>query len=384
MQRNRTRGRRGTGGSIAARDAGTPTLGRRSSVASRAVRIGFDVSPLVRPYPPGVVRLVDNLVATLERRGVLDVVRLAPEAGRDERRWRHRELPRIAARERLDGLHSPISAFPRRGPGKRVQTVHELPWRHGVEENAGWRHRAWAALGPLFADRVLCGTEHVARDLRRRLLPGAAKVRVCPWGVGPPFADEPPPGAVDEVVLGRYRLPEDPLVLCPGAVRPKKDLAAVLRGVAALHERGGPRVQLVVSGEETRQLRRDLGLAEKLGLSRFVTTQERIEEADLPALLRLAAAVPVLSRSEGFGFPVLEALASGTPVLVPRGSAQAEVAGRFGIEVDPDDAGSVADGLARAIDEREELRYTLAERARELSWDRCAGQVEELWSELVA
>ena len=240
-----------------------------------AMRVGFDVTPLERrrgDEPRGLARVVEELVGKLEERGRVEVVRLAPADGEPLGRWRRRTLAAAPRREGLAGLHSFTSGFPPFGPGKRVQTVHELPWRHGVRENAGWRHRAWAALGPLFADRVVCATEHVARDLRRRWLPGAGRVRVCPWGVGPPFEEEPPPGTVDEVVLGRYRLPEDPLALCLAATRPKKNLAAVLQGLAEVRRRGGPSLHIVITGAETPQLRRDLGLASQLGLARWITT----------------------------------------------------------------------------------------------------------------
>jgi len=141
-------------------------------------------------------------------------------------------------------------------------------------------------------------------------------------------------------------------------------------------------VQLVVTGGDTPELRRDLGLASRLLLARFVSTPDVIAEEDLPSLLRLSTVVPVLSRSEGFALPVLEAMASGTPILVPNDSAQAEVAGPLGIGVDPDDAGSVADGFERAIRERESLRYKLSARAREFTWDRCAAGIESIWEEL--
>ena len=347
----------------------------------RAVKVGFDVSPLHRSFPPGVARAARELVAALERRGRIEVVRLRPESAASLRVWR-RKLPRLVEERSLAGVHSFTSAFAWRGPGRRVQTVHELPWKHGVAENAGLPHRLWAAFGPVLADAVVCPSEHVARRLRRRILPGAARVRVIPWGVGPPFAEEPPPGVVDEVVLARYRLNEDPFALCLGAVRAKKNLAALLHGLAELHARGGSALQVVVTGAETAQLRKDLGLASRLGLARWVQTVGQVEEADLPSLLRLASVVPVLSRSEGFGFPALEALACGTPALVARSTAQAEVAGSLGIEVDPGDAKSVADGLARALDEREELRHALPDRARELTWDAAAERVEALWEEL--
>ncbi len=346
------------------------------------MRIGLDVSPLARPHPPGVVRAVAGLARALEERGRLEIVRLAPEAGESLRSWRHSKLARLARELRLDGLHSTVSAFPLRAACPRVQTVHELPWRHGVRENAGVRHRLWAALGPLAAERVVCPSEHVARDVRRRILPGAARVRVVPWGCGAPFAPDTPPDEVDELRLVRYRLGEDPLALCLGAVRAKKNLAALLHGLAELVKRRGPRYQIVVTGPDTPDLRRDLGLAARLGLNRYVSTPGAVEESDLPALLRLATVVPVLSRSEGFAFPVLEAMACGTPVIVPRDSAQSELAGPAGIEVEASDPGSVADALARAHAERHTLRAALLQRAAQFTWERTAERVEAVWKEI--
>ncbi len=344
------------------------------------MRVGFDVSPLVVPHTRGLRRLVDGLVSTLEGRGRLEVVRLAPRPGANLRRWRQRELPQLERRLELDGIHSPVSAIPLRGRGLRVQTVHELPWLHGERENADWRHRLWARLGRRRADAVVCPSAFVARDLGGP----SERVRVCPWGTGAPFQDEPPPGEVDEVALGRYRLGEIPYALCLGAVRAKKNLAALLHGLAELRRRDGPELQLVVTGGDTPDLRRDLGLVSRLGLSRWVSTPGWIEDADLPALLRQAAVVPMLSRSEGFGFPVLEAMACGAPVLVTASSAQAELAGPAGVAVDPSDPAAVADGLERVLRDAEDLRWSGVDRAAEFPWDRCAERVESLWIELGA
>ena len=340
------------------------------------MRIGLDVSPLARAHSPGLARALGGLAQALEARGRLELVRLAPEPDEGLRAWRQRGLPRRARELALDGLHSSVSAFPLLARVPVVQTVHELPWRHGVRENADLRHRAWVALGALRAARTAVPSEHVARDLAAR------RVRVVPWGVGAPFADLPPPGAVDEVLLARLRLGQDPLAVCVGATRAKKGLARVLHGLAALVARRGPRFQVVVTGPDTPDLRRDLGLAARLGLNRYVSTPGVLADDDLAALYRLATAVPVLSHSEGFGFPVLEAMASGTPVVVPRASAQAELAGEAGLAVDADDAEAVADALARAHAEREQRRWALVARAAEFSWERSAEAFERLWEEL--
>jgi len=348
------------------------------------MRVGFDTSPLdpEHPHPPGIRRLVAELVGALEEREGLDVVRLTPPTGVALRTWRHKHLPREVVSQKLIGIHSFLSAYPRRGPGLRVQTIHELPWKHGVQENADLKHRYWASLGSRRADAVVTATEVVAKQLRGNAFVRATRVHVCPWGVSEVFQEEPPTGVIDEAVITRYTKSEDAIAFCPGAVRAKKNLDAVLRGLAHLRARNGPRIQLLISGEDTPDLRRSLGLASQLGLARWISTPGLVDEEDLPSVYRSASVVPVLSTSEGFGLPVLEALGCGTPVVVPRGSAQAEVAGTSGFVVDPEDPESVADALERALREREDLRYSLPDRARELSWARCAEQIEALWMEL--
>lgn len=355
---------------------GSATLG------SEAMRVGFDMAPSVIPHSRGVGRVCTSLVQALERRARIEVVRLSPAPCSNLRRWRQAELPELARKGGLLGLHSFTSAFPLRGPGRRVQTVHELPWLHGVRENAGWRHRAWARLGRLCADRVVTPTEHVARQLRRRSF-GSAEIRTVPWGVdGATFSPEPPLHVIDEAVLERHRLGDAPYLFVAGADRQKKNLAGVLHGLAALKRRGETRLHLVVTGKDTPDLRRDLGLATRLGLSRWLSTLEEVPDDDYPSLVRLAEAVCVLSHSEGFGLTVLEALACGTPVLVPHGSAQAEVAGAAGFVCDAASEESVADAIEEAQRERHARMDVALDRAGELSWERSAEHIEALWKEL--
>ena len=346
------------------------------------MRIGFDTTPLARPFPPGIVRVVRESLSALETRARIEVVRLAPPAQAPPRRWRQRELPREVRARGLVGIHSFLSAYPLFGPGRKVQTIHELPWRHGVKENADLVHRLWA--GPLSrrADAIVTASWTIAGELGKKSAEEGGRVHVVPWGVGAAFREEPEAGQVDEVLLERWRLPDGPFALCPGAVRAKKNLAAVLHGIARLRERSAPPLHLVVTGEASADLRRDLGLAQRLGLARFISTPGTIPEPELPGLLRLAAVVPCLSRSEGFGLPVLEALACGTPVVVPHGSVQAEVAGEHAFLVDAQDPDSVADALSRAVQQREQLRYRLPQRAQAFTWERTAEGLERVWEHI--
>ena len=346
------------------------------------LRIGFDTSPLLPGHPPGVRRVVEKSLAALEQRGRVEVVRLTPDSPNGLRSWRQRELPRAVRGMELVGIHSFVSAFAWRGTGHRVQTLHEAPWRHGVQENADLRHRFWAWAGARRASAVITASAATARDLDLTSGRLADRTHVIPWGVGAPFEGEAPPHSMDEVLLGKYHLPDRPLLLCPGAVRAKKNLRATLEGLAHLKQAGALPVQLVVTGPDTADLRSNLGLVQRLGLTRHVSTPGEISDADLAGLMRLSCAVAVLSTSEGFGLPVLEAMACGTPAIVPAGGALEEVGGTHAIVVDPSDAGSVGQAIVRALETREEIRSALIEQASRFTWDSTAQAIENVWEGL--
>jgi len=313
------------------------------------------------------VRACRGLVEALKSSGRIEIIELAPADGESERSWRQRRLARLARQAGCAGVHSPVSAFPWFGQGRRVHTVHELPWRHGVRENAGLRHRLWARLGPRRADATLCPTELVRSDLLAETPRRAEQVHVCSWG----SCEQPASGAAVDV--------PGPFVLALGATRAKKNLAASLRGLSALGSPAETPLQLVVTGEDSEESAPDLRLARELGLEERVHRLGHVDEATRQALLRQASAVVVLSRSEGFGFPVLEALAAGRPVVVQEGSAAAEVAGPCGIVVDSEDPPAVAAALHAAVAIADQDRDARRVRAAEFSWERCASRVEEVW-----
>lgn len=355
------------------------TIYRRATM-----RIGFDVSPLHRPHPPGVVRATRGLVEALEKRARVEIVRLIPPPRVELAHWRQWIVPSATRELRLDGVHSPVSAFPWLGRGARVQTIHETPWIADVDENADLRHRAWAAIGPLRADRVLVPSVATARGVRASSPPSIEKVRVSAWGVDPLFTPRASPA--DDHIRTRRGLDGVDYLVCAGAVRAKKNLAAVIRGVALHRRRSARRIVIAVTGERTAQLMRDLVLAEELGLGGDVRTLGVVDDVELAAILRGAIAAPVLSHSEGFGFPVLEAQACGVQSIVPRDSAQAEVAGEAALVVDANDDESIAHALAIAVqcahDEAHAPHAPSIANAARFTWDACAARVEALWQEI--
>lgn len=362
------------------------------------MRLGFDVSPLHRPHPPGVVRATRGLVLALERRRVLEVERLAPRAGANLRRWRHAEVAEELARRGLAAFHSPVSAFPvlaARRAFRRVHTVHELPWRHGAEENAGVLHRAWSGLAGRRADATVVPSAFVERDLRAEPFAGARRVAVVPWGVDACFtvdadarssrgeAAEPDRASAEPARTSRARAERvrawSDFALVVGGARPKKNADALLRALRVLPATRRPNVVITgaATDEDVARLRAAAG-----DDSARVRFEPELADEDLAVAYRAARAVVVLSRSEGFAFPVVEGFACGAPAIVARGTAQAELAGDAGLAVDAESAEEVARALERAADERARLSALGRARAAMFTWDAAAERVERLWKEL--
>jgi glycosyltransferase involved in cell wall biosynthesis len=165
-----------------------------------------------------------------------------------------------------------------------------------------------------------------------------------------------------------------PYILAVGTVQPRKNLARLLEAFAQA-ARAGDAPQLVIAGkrgwlsEGIERRARELGLGERVRFAGYVA------DADLPALLSGALAFALPSLYEGFGMPVLEAMACGAPVLTSDTSALPEAAGGAALLVDPTDTAAIAAALARLIGEpelRADLRARGLRRAAGATWARCA------------
>lgn len=282
--------------------------------------------------------------------------------------------PRVRAEAASDLWYFPHWDVPWRvGDTPFVVTLHDLAHVTQPELGAVKRFvaRRWIARTLARARRVLAISEHSARELASVWPRHQAKVTLVPNGVDATFFAEPPPLPPDlRDTLGR-----DPVMLSVGIRKERKNLAV---GIEVL--RRAPELRWVVVGEWFPEWERVAARAAAAGVANRLIVIDRADDAVLRALYGRAAFLLFPSRYEGFGLPILEALASGTPVVAARTSSIPEVLGDAGWLCDPDDADAFA-AAARDVLALGSRRAGVAERgrarARQFSWERSADGLAE-------
>ena len=234
------------------------------------------------------------------------------------------------------------------------------------------------------ADMLIAISESARRDLIERMHAPAERIVVTPLAADPALARVTDPAVLDRV-RRRYRLPER-FVLFLGAMEPRKNLLRLIEAWATLKPAVRRETSLVVAGaqgwlnDSVRSRVETLGLGDRVHLAGYV------EGEDLAALYSLATVFAYPSLWEGFGLPVLEAMACGTPVLTSDVSSLPEVAGDAAVLVPPTDVEAIADGLFRLLEDAA-LRADLAERGRRraarFSWERCARETLAVYNSVV-
>lgn len=293
-------------------------------------------------------------------------------------------VPRLLDRLGADLYHSPYSLMPYRPGVTTVLTVHDLiPLRLPRQSTLQARllFRWTMALALRTARFVIAVSEATRRDLSRWFRVPGDRVSVIPEATDPAFY--PRSSAEIETVRRRYGLP-DSFVLYVGSNKPHKNLPRLVEAWAQITEHG-IRNTLVLAGPWDPRYPEPRRRAEQLGLEN-VRWLGPVPEADLPALYSAATLFVFPSLYEGFGLPVLEAMACGVPVVCSDTSSLPEVAGDAALRVNPTDVEALAAAIEHALaDEalRADLRATGLERARQFTWEAVAqktlGVYRQMW-----
>jgi glycosyltransferase involved in cell wall biosynthesis len=296
---------------------------------------------------------------------------LVPVRARRRLEWvrgEQRLLPRLAAHAGVDVLHSLASTAPLWGRFRRVVTIHDLIYRIYPEAHFGLRARGMSLLVPLAArrsDRIVAPSRSTRDDLIRLLGVPAAKIDVVPEGVSAEFAKPTP----ESELRGRFELGGRSVVLTASAMRPHKNLGRLLDAWALLPAEWRP--VLVLPGYSTEHERELRAQAAELGVTEDTRFIGWVPSADLEGLYRLASLFVYPSLYEGFGLPVLEAMARELPVACSDRGALREVAGDAAHIFDPESP----EAIAKAIEDLQRddalvsrLRAAGRERANRFTW----------------
>ncbi len=230
------------------------------------------------------------------------------------------------------------------------------------------------------ADLVLADSAATQADIVSLLDVPPEKVQVLYSGVHPRFQPQPEPGEAERI-RARYGLDEQPYVLSVGTVQPRKNYVRLIQAFTQLQTCKLADLQLVIAGGRGWLYEDILAEAEKHGeRARFLGF---VDDADLPALYRHAALFAFPSLYEGFGLPVLEAMACGVPVVCSDESSLPEVAGDAALLVDPLNTTALAKAMTRVLEDddlrREMIDRGLAQAAR-FTWERAARQLLGLFN----
>ncbi|MEX2314781.1 MAG: glycosyltransferase family 1 protein, partial [Thermomicrobiales bacterium] len=298
--------------------------------------------------------------------------------------WEQTVGATIARRYRLDLIHAPVNVTPLVTGSPRVVTIHDLAFHLYPEQYPGPKQRYLRLMTRLSvrrAARVIAVSEATRQDVIRLYGARPEMVVMVPNGVTDDY--RPLPAEQVEAFRATQGLPER-FILFVGTLQPRKNLETLLRAYAQVADETG--WELVVAGAAgwsyapIFETARALGLAERVRFAGYVAGE------DLPLWYNAAGMFVYPALYEGFGLPLLEAMACGTPVIAANTSSLPEVVGEAGLLVDPRDVAALADAIRRLAGS-ETLRAELGERGRQqataYSWRRTAEETLAVYRDVM-
>lgn len=375
-------------------------------------KIAIDYTPAYE-QGGGIGRLVRDLLAALAQYDQRTAYRLFV-AGADQHRlpappgvnfvWKATRLtPRWLARIWYRAhLPLPIEAFvgavdlyhatdfvlpPTRPSTKTIVTVHDLSFVR-VPDAASPKLRNYlnyvVPLSVRRADHVIADSFATQQDLIDLYGVPAEKITTLHSGIDPRY-QQGDSYTSPLTIRSKYNLPETPYLFAVGTIQPRKNYSRLIRALRLLRDKRYDLVLVIAGGkgwleDEMYRTIRQTHMQDHVYLIGFA------DDEDLPALYREAACVAYPSLYEGFGFPILEAMACGTPVVTSNVSSMPEVAGNAALLVDPYDVEALARTIQRILDDTD-LRETLIARGyqqiKRFTWEQAAQELHQIYQHVL-
>ncbi len=295
--------------------------------------------------------------------------------------WFEYAVARLLRRIQPDVFLSPDGYLSLRSSVPQVPVIHDLNFEHFPQffsTISRWHYQTYFPRYARKAARISTVSEFSKDDIVRTYGISPEKIDVAYNGVDPIFT--PAQKVQIDDVKRTVTSGEDYFIFVGGLYR-RKNLGTVLRAFDAFKQRTGSRIKFVVAGQSYPETDEVYALVRKLSCADDVIFLGRVEPRDrIPVLLSGALALVYASVFEGFGLPVAEAMACGTPVITGQITAMKEVAGDAAVLIDPNDHHDIAQAMETIVasaELRRDLRKAGLERAPQFSWKNTATM---LWS----
>ena len=299
-------------------------------------------------------------------------------------------IPMDLRREKIDLFHAPHYVLPLLTPCKSVVTIHDcihLRFPQYLPNRLGLAY-AWSSMWVAThrASRVLTVSEASKRDILHYYSIPDHRIDVIYNAIDDRLGEEPSPEDIERV-RDRYQL-NAPYVLYAGNIKPHKNLERLIEAFHMLRQDPDlAHVKLLIIGDEISKYATLRRAVHRYKLHKYVRFFGFVPDKTLAVLYRLARVFVFPSLYEGFGFPPLEAMASGAPVITSNVSSLPEVVGDAALLIDPLDPVAISDAMRRVLmdsDLRENLRQRGLRRVKEFSWERSVRRVREIYDEVMA
>lgn len=310
-----------------------------------------------------------------------------PVGGRLQRiAWEHTILPSYLKNKKNSIYHAPGCILPVRMPRPSVITVHDLV----PVQFPQWCRRSSVAYYQLAlrgsvmrADRIIAVSETVKKDILARYPVSPAKIHVVYHGVGARFrrvcdAD------ILQAVARCYRLPERYLLFV-GNIEPRKNLEVLVRAFSILKQNYAEPVKLVIAGQKGWKYGPLYKAVQELRLADDIVFTGYVRDEHMPAIYSMADVFVFPSLYEGFGLPLLEAMACEVPVVISGAGALPEVAGEAALQVPANHIAALAGCMLQLLSDaglRREYAARGLARARQFSWENTARGVLNVYNSL--
>jgi glycosyltransferase involved in cell wall biosynthesis len=300
--------------------------------------------------------------------------------------WDQWVVPRIIKDHDIDLVFNPKLSVPIFSKCHKAFCMHGGEW-FVFPQNYSLAFRAYHKLFGYFytnsAEAIIAVSDSAGKDIAQALGKNGSKVRTIYHGVDPVFRKDQDEGTLREIKK-KFNLP-DRYILWVGQIYPMKNFSRLIQAYRKV--RDVVDYKLVLTGQPHLKYENELALIDSLGLAQDVQFLGWVPDEDLPAIYRQATVFVFPSLYEGFGIPLIEAMASGCPVITSNCGAPAEVVGSAAVTVDPLDVDAIGDAIIEVLHDaelREDLSRRGVERAATFIWENCARNTLTMFNDVMA